>query len=85
MHRLRCPKISPNSLGKDTGISTAQNIGEAEANRRLAIFENTHRWDLNIDDDQLEEMDDAIHVRDLNAQGMCCMMMEVEMQFYLLL
>jgi len=63
------PKTSPNSLENDTSISTAHNIGEAETNRRLAIFEKAHRWDPNIDDSQLEEINDATNVRYSNTEG----------------
>jgi hypothetical protein len=62
-------KSSPNGLEKDAGVSSAQNIGEVEANRRLAIFEKAYRWDPNLDDDQLEEIDNAVNVRDSNAEG----------------
>jgi OPT family small oligopeptide transporter len=44
-------------------------VQEAEANRKLSIFERSHRWDPNLDDDQLDEIDDAVNVRDPNAEG----------------
>jgi hypothetical protein len=54
---------------KETGASTARDEGEAEANYRLSVFEKAHRWDPNLGDDQLEEIDDAINARDPAAEG----------------
>lgn len=60
---------SGDAIEKDTGKSTARDVQEAEANRKLSIFEKTHRWDPNLDDDQLHEIDDVINLRDPNAEG----------------
>ncbi|KAB8298088.1 hypothetical protein EYC80_001850 [Monilinia laxa] len=54
---------------KDGAISNAQDEQEAEANRKLTAFEQLHRWDPNLGQDQLEEIDDAINSRDANAEG----------------
>jgi hypothetical protein len=54
---------------KETGAATARDVGEAEANRKLSVFERAHRWDPNLDDDQLLEIDDAVNARDPNAEG----------------
>ncbi|KAI9649692.1 hypothetical protein NHQ30_002273 [Ciborinia camelliae] len=54
---------------KDAATSTARDIQEAEANRKLTTFEQLHRWDPNLGQDQLEEIDDAINRRDANAEG----------------
>lgn len=56
-------------IEKEEGASTARDVGEAEANRKLATFERAHRWDPNLDDDQLLEIDDAVNARDPNAEG----------------
>jgi hypothetical protein len=56
-------------VGKATGLSSARDIEEAEANRRLAVFERAHRWDPNLDDEQLLEIDDAVNVRDPNSEA----------------
>ncbi|KAM3067181.1 hypothetical protein ACMFMG_005450 [Clarireedia jacksonii] len=54
---------------KGHATSAAHNVEEAEANRKLTAFEKAHRWDPNLDQDQLEEIDDAINRRDANAEG----------------
>jgi hypothetical protein len=56
-------------ITKDHATSTAHDIEEAEANRKLTAFEKAHRWDPNLEQDQLEEIDDAINRRDANAEG----------------
>ena len=56
-------------IEKETGAATARDIGEAEGNRKLTVFEKAHRWDPNLDDDQLLEIDDAVNARDPNAEG----------------
>jgi hypothetical protein len=60
---------SSEKIDDETGISTARDIGEAEANRKLSVFEKAHRWDPNLDDYSFEEIDDAINARDPNAEG----------------
>ena len=35
----------------------------------MSAFERAHRSDLNLDDEQLDEIDDAINARDPNAEG----------------
>lgn len=59
----------PETIEKGEGASTARDIGEAEANQKLYTFERAHRWDPNLDDDQLLEIDDAINARGPNAEG----------------
>lgn len=54
---------------KDGAISSARDEQEAEANRKLTAFEQLHRWDPNLGQDQLEEIDDAINRRDANVEG----------------
>ncbi|KUJ16094.1 small oligopeptide transporter [Mollisia scopiformis] len=54
---------------KDTGKSSSRDVQEAEANRKLAIFERAHRWDPNLEDSQLDDIDDAVNTRDPNAEG----------------
>ncbi len=54
---------------EDTGDLTARNIQEVEINRKLKTFEKAHRWDPNLDDDQLEEIDEAVNARDPNLEG----------------
>ena len=61
--------VHSEKIGKETGASTARDAGEVEANRKLSFFERAHRWDPNLDDDQLLEIDDAVNARDPNAQG----------------
>ena len=56
-------------VDKETGASTSRDVGEAEANQKLSTFERAHRWDPNLDDDQLEEIDDAINARDPNTEN----------------
>lgn len=56
-------------IEKVTGASMARDAGEVEANRKLSVFEKAHRWDPNLDDDQLLEIDDAVNARDPNAEG----------------
>lgn len=56
-------------IDQGKAASTARDIEEAEANRKLSVFERAHRWDPNLDDDQLLEIDDAVHTRDPNAEG----------------
>jgi len=54
---------------KKVGKSNDVDIQEAEANQRLRLFEKAHRWDPNLEDKQLEEIDDAVNTRDPNAEG----------------
>lgn len=54
---------------KDTGKSTARDVSEPEANRKLSVFEQAHRWDPNLGDDALDDIDDAVHHRDPAAEG----------------
>jgi len=54
---------------KDDAVSTARDIQEAETNRKLTAFEQLHRWDPNLGQDRLEELDDAVNRRDGNAEG----------------
>lgn len=57
-------------IEKDAGISSALDIiDELEANRRLKAFERAHRWDPNLDDDQLDEIDDAVNAHDPRTEG----------------
>lgn len=58
-----------NANEKDVGISSGQGIQEVEANKKLNAFEKAHRWDPNLDNDQLLEIDDAVNARDPNAEG----------------
>jgi hypothetical protein len=60
---------SGDPIEKEAGKSTARDVQEAEANRKLSVFERSHRWDPNLDDDQLHEIDDAVNLRDPNAEG----------------
>jgi hypothetical protein len=53
---------------KTEAFSTSRSIEEGEANRKLAAFEKAHRWDPNLDDDQLLEIDDAVNARDPNTE-----------------
>jgi hypothetical protein len=61
-------KASEN-IEKVEGKSSARDIQEAEANQKLSVFERAHRWDPNLDDEQLLEIDDAVNARDPNAEG----------------
>jgi hypothetical protein len=54
---------------KDAGISTAVDTDEEAANRRLRAFERAHRWDPNLDDDQLDEIDEAVNAHDPRTEG----------------
>lgn len=60
---------SSDPIEKDTGKLGARDVQEAEANRRLSVFERSHRWDPNLDDNQLDKIDDAVNLRDPNAKG----------------
>jgi hypothetical protein len=68
-------EIQPNNHGsedtieKHAGESTAHDVPEAEVNQKLSIFEKAHRWDPNLDNSQLDDIDDAVNTRDLNAEG----------------
>ncbi|TGO84229.1 hypothetical protein BPOR_0532g00040 [Botrytis porri] len=66
-------RTPPDTIGraeeKDDAVPTARDIQEAETNRKLTAFEQLHRWDPNLGQDQLEEIDDAINRRDGNAEG----------------
>lgn len=68
-------EIHPNNHGsedtieKHTGESTARDVPEAEANQKLHIFEKAHRWDPNLDNSQLDDIDDAVNARDPDAEG----------------
>jgi len=57
------------AVEKETGISSDRGIQELEANRKLNAFEKAHKWDPNLDTDQLDEIDDAVNARDPNAEG----------------
>jgi hypothetical protein len=59
----------PVDTEKDSGISTGVDINEVEANRRLKAFERAHRWDPNLDDDQLDEIDEAVNAHDPRTEG----------------
>jgi hypothetical protein len=54
---------------KDAGSSTALDSDEEAANRRLRAFERAHRWDPNLDDDQLDEIDAAVNAHDPRTEG----------------
>ena len=54
---------------KVDGKSTARDVPEVETNRKLSVFEKAHRWDPNLDSDQLYDIDDAINQRDPKAEG----------------
>jgi hypothetical protein len=54
---------------KDIAESSGRDVNEVEANKKLSAFERAHRWDPNLDDDQLHEIDDAVNARDPNAEG----------------
>ena len=54
---------------KDGGNSTGLDINEVEANRRLSMFERAHRWDPNLDDEQLDEIDEAVNAHDPRTGG----------------
>ena len=54
---------------QDVGKSSARDVAEIEANRKLSVFEKAHRWDPNLDNDQLDEIDEAVNARDPNAEG----------------
>lgn len=70
VYRRRIPVMAlVTPIEKDSGKSTARDVQEAEANRRLSVFERSYRWDPNLDDDQLHEIDDAVNLRDPNAEG----------------
>ena len=56
-------------IEKETGKSTARDVQEVEANRKLSIFEKSHRWDANLGDDQLDEIDDAVNLRDPSSEA----------------
>ena len=56
-------------MEQEAGASTAREAGEVEANQKLSAFEKAHRWDPNLDDDQLLEIDDVVNARDPNAEG----------------
>jgi hypothetical protein len=59
----------PEKTEKDVALSSGRDVEEAERNRRLAIFERAHRWDANLDDDQLHDIDDVINARDPNSEA----------------
>lgn len=63
------PDTIENVGDKDAAVSSGRDIQEVEANRKLTAFEQLHRWDPNLGQDQLEEIDDAINRRDTNAEG----------------
>ena len=60
---------APEKTEKDTTLSTARDVEEAETNRRLATFERAHRWDPNLEDGQLHDIEDAVNVRDPNSEA----------------
>jgi hypothetical protein len=60
---------SPDSIEKDTALSSSRDIQEIEANQKLAAFERAHRWDPNLDDEQLHEIDDVVNARDPNSEA----------------
>jgi hypothetical protein len=55
---------APEEAEKDAALSSARDVEEAETNRRLAAFERAHRWDPNLDDEKLHDIDDAVNARD---------------------
>jgi hypothetical protein len=57
------------AVKKEIGTSSDRGIQELEANQKLNDFEKAHKWDPNLDTDQLDEIDDAVNARDLNAEG----------------
>lgn len=60
---------APEKTENNATISTARDIEEADANRRLATFERAHRWDPNLEDEQLHDIDDAVNARDPNSEA----------------
>lgn len=63
------PNEKSGTIGDGAGNSTAREVGEAEANQKLAAFEKAHRWDPNLGNDTLDEIDDAVNTRDPNVEG----------------
>jgi hypothetical protein len=59
----------PEKAEKDAALSSGRDVEEAETNRRLAIFEKAHRWDPNLGDEQLHDIDDAVNARDPNSEA----------------
>jgi hypothetical protein len=59
--------LPPDNNEKDSGVSSARDIQEAETNRKLAVFERAHRWDPNLDDEQLLEIDNVVNAGDANS------------------
>ena len=60
---------APETTEKYAASSPARNIQGAETNRRLAAFERAHRWDLNLGDEQLDDIDDAVNAHDPNSES----------------
>ena len=54
---------------KDVGASTATDVNAAETARRLSVFEKAHRWDPNLGDDFLDEVDDVLVNHDAAKGG----------------
>lgn len=63
------PDDLPEKGEKDAAVSTGRDVEAADANRRLAVFERAHRWDPNLDDEQLHDIDDAVNARDTNSEA----------------
>jgi hypothetical protein len=61
-------KDVPDKIGNTTESSAVKDVMEAEANQKLTAFEKAHRWDPNIGNDTLEEIDDAVNARDPNVE-----------------
>lgn len=63
------PVLPLDKAEKDIALSSARDIEEADANQRLSTFERAHRWDPNLDDEQLRDIDDAVNARDPSSEA----------------
>ena len=49
---------------KDASTAETTGISEVEANRKLSVFQKTHRWDPNLGIDTFDELEDATDTHD---------------------
>ncbi|EFR02303.1 oligopeptide transporter 5 [Nannizzia gypsea CBS 118893] len=61
--------ITTSSGEKETAKTTATEISDVEANKRLDLYRRTHKWDPNLGDDTLDEIATAAALNDSNAQS----------------
>jgi hypothetical protein len=57
------------STTQDIATTPAMDLSEIEANHRLNLYHRAHRWDPNLEDDDLEEVAGAATLHDAETEA----------------